>query len=147
MAGTAGWLPKDDGPKDDGEEPRPVRLFGTRAAGTTRGSVRQSGSDALQLVIDYLKQETLGPLKGLGRFLLFGIAGSVALCGGLTVLLIALLRGLQETTGSTFAGNWDWAPYLIVSFGALLFIGLAAWRITKGPASRRLPAGKKEGGD
>lgn len=122
-----------------------MRLFGTRRAGTKGGGVRQSGGDALQLVLDYVKQETLGPLKGLGRFLVFGIAGSIALCGGLTVLLIALLRGLQETTGTTFAGNWDWAPYLIVSFGALLFIGLAAWRIAKGPAARRTPVGKKEG--
>lgn len=122
-----------------------MRRFGTRGAEKARGSVRQSGGDALQLVIDYVKQETLGPLKGLGRFLVFGIAGSVALCGGLTILLIALLRGLQETTGTTFAGNWDWAPYLITAFGALLFIGLALWRITKGPAARRLPEGKKEG--
>lgn len=122
-----------------------MRRFGTRGTGKKRGGVRQSGGDALQLVIDYVKQETLAPLKGLGRFLLFGIAGSIALGAGLVVLLIALLRGLQETTGTTFAGNWTWAPYLIVAFGALLFMGLAAWRITKGPAARRLPEGKKEG--
>ena len=120
-------------------------LFGTRRTGIAEGSVRRSGGDALQLVIDYVKQETLQPLKGLGRFLLFGIAGSIALCGGLAILLVALLRALQEETGTTFAGNWDWIPYLIVSFAALVLVGLAAWRITKGPAARRLPEGKKEG--
>lgn len=122
-----------------------MRRFGTRGTGTKTGGVRQSGEDALQLVIDYVKQETLEPVKGLGRFLLFGIAGSVALCGGLILLLIALLRGLQETTGTTFAGNLTWIPYLIVSFAALVVIGLSAWRIAKGPAARRLPEGKKEG--
>lgn len=121
-----------------------MRLFGTRGAGRKGDGVRRSGGDALQLVIDYVKQETLTPLKGLGRFLLFGVAGSIALCGGLTVLLVALLRALQEETGTTFAGNWDWAPYLIVSFVAFVLIGLAAWRITKGPAARRRPEGKKE---
>lgn len=122
-----------------------MRLFGTRGADAKGGGVRRSGGDALQLVIDYVKQETLQPLKGLGRFLLFGIAGSIFLCGGLVLLLIALLRGLQGTTGTTFAGNWSWAPYLIVAFGALLFMGLAAWRIAKGPAARRTVEQKKEG--
>ena len=119
------------------------RRRGAGAAGL--GKVRRSGGDALQLVLDYVKQETLGPLKGLGRFLVFGIAGSIALCAGLTTLLIALLRGLQETTGTTFAGNWNWVPYLIVAFMALVVLGSAAWRIGKGPAARRLPEGRKEG--
>lgn len=120
--------------------------FRRRAAGAAGlGDVRRSGGDALQLVLDYVKQETLGPLKGLGRFLVFGIAGSIALCAGVTALLVALLRGLQETTGTTFAGNWDWVPYLIVAFTALVVLGLAAWRIGKGPAARRLPERKKEG--
>ena len=121
----------------------PFRRRGAGAPGIA--NVRRSGGDALQLVLEYMKQETLGPLKGLGRFLVFGIAGSIALCAGLATLLIALLRGLQETTGTTFAGNWNWAPYLIVAFTALIVLGLAAWRIGKGPAARRLPEGRKEG--
>lgn len=122
-----------------------MRLFGTRGADAKGGGVRRSGGDALQLVIDYVKQETLEPLKGLGRFLLFGIAGSIFLCGGLILLLIGLLRGLQGTTGTTFAGNWTWVPYLIVAFGALVLMGLLAWRIAKGPAARRSAGQEKEG--
>lgn len=111
------------------------------------GGVRKSGADALQLVVDYVKQETLTPLKGLGRFLLFGIAGSIALCGGLVLLLVALLRALQTETGSTFTGHLTWLPYVIVGAAAVLVMALAAWRIAKGPAARRRPAAKQGGSE
>lgn len=120
--------------------------FGIGGPSTEREGLRQSGSEALQLVIDYIKQETLTPLKGLGRFLLFGIAGSFMLCGGLVLLLIALLRALQTETGTTFTGHLSWLPYLIVGAAAIIVMGLAAWRITKGAAARRLPAKQSDGG-
>ncbi|MHB8218754.1 MAG: hypothetical protein ACYDHU_00300 [Acidimicrobiales bacterium] len=108
--------------------------------GTRRGQLRESGGDASKLVIAYLKQETLGPLKGLGRFVMFGIAGSMALCVGLVLLAVGFLRLLQGETGSTFAGHLSWVPYAIVAVAGLAVIGLAAWRVGKGPAARRMPS-------
>lgn len=105
--------------------------------GAPAGSIREAGGDAIQVVIDYFKQETLGPLRGLVRFLIFGIAGSVLLVTGLALLLVGLLRALQSETGTTFSGNLTWVPYGCVAAAALLLMGLAAWRITRGPASRR----------
>ena len=101
------------------------------------GHIRQSGTDALQLVIDYIKQETLTPLKGLGRYLVFGILGSIALCAGLVLLLVAFLRALQEQTGGFFSGTLTWAPYVIVAGAAILVMTFAAWRIVRGPGARR----------
>ena len=120
--------------------------------GTTEPSggkgVRQTGTDAVQLTIDYLKQETIEPLKGLGNFVLFGVAGSLLLSIGLVLLLIALLRGLQTETGTTFAGNLSWVPYLIVTAVAIILIGLSAWRISKGYAARRrIPTAAKAPAD
>ncbi len=103
--------------------------------------MRQSGTDALQLVLDYVKQETLSPLKGLGRYLIFGIVGSIFLCAGLVLLLVALLRALQEQTGGFFSGTMSWAPYVIVGGAAVILMGLAAWRILSGPARRRRRSG------
>lgn len=111
-----------------------------------RGRLRQSGGDAVQMVVDYLKQETVGPLRGLGRFLAYGIAGSLAMCVGLVLLLVALLRLLQGETGGTFDGNLSWLPYLIVTVVAVAIIGLAAWRVASGPATRRLPPTGRPGG-
>jgi len=121
-----------------------VGLFGSKSEADA-GRLRQSGSDTVQLVIDYVKQETLEPLKGVGRFLLFGIAGSAALCIGLVLLLVGLLRLLQTETDGAFAGNLSWVPYLIVAIVAVAIIGLAIWRITAGPAVRKLPQGTEEG--
>ncbi len=101
------------------------------------GRLRESGGDATQLVIAYLKQETVGPLKGLGRFVVFGVVGSVALCIGIVLLAVGLLRLLQGETGSTFAGHLSWAPYAIVAVVGLAVIALAGWRIGKGAAARR----------
>lgn len=99
--------------------------------------MRKQGTDALQLVIEYVKQETLTPLKGLGRYLLFGIVGSFMLCAGLVLLSIALLRALQTEVRTTFHGDLSWLPYVIVCVAAILVMSLAAWRITKGAAARR----------
>jgi hypothetical protein len=96
---------------------------GRSGTGRGLGGLRSSGSEALQLVVDYVKQETLDPLKGLGRFILFGVAGSVALAIGLVILSIAFLRLLQGETGTTFSGDLSWLPYLIC---ALVVVGVAA---------------------
>ncbi len=98
---------------------------------------RGAGGELVELVVDYAKQETLGPLRGLVRFVAFGLAGSVFLAVGLSVMLLGGLRALQTETGTTFSGNFTWVPYLIVAGGAVLVAGLAGWRVTAGPARRR----------
>lgn len=70
-------------------------------------------SELKDLVVAYARQETVVPIKGLGRFVAFGVAGSSALAAGLLLLSLALLRVLQVETGRTFAGRLSWAPYLI----------------------------------
>jgi hypothetical protein len=109
---------------------------GQQGRRSERGGLTQAGGEFVQLVTDYAKQETLGPLKGLGRFLVFGVAGSVALGAGGVLLLLAGLRALQTETGSTFGGHLSWLPYLITAAAAVAVMGLAAWRITKGPAAK-----------
>ena len=80
-----------------------------------------------ELIIAYFKQETIDPLKGLVRYVAFGLLGALLMGTGICFLAIGGLRALQTETGTTFTGNWSWAPYgltivalLIVAFVALL---------------------------
>jgi hypothetical protein len=101
--------------------------------------LRHAGDDAFQLTVDYLKQETIAPLRGLGRFLYMGIAGSFFLAFGILLILLGVLRLLQTETGTALAGDWSWVPYAVVVVLGLAVIGVAAWRITAGPGQEKLP--------
>jgi hypothetical protein len=74
------------------------------------------------LVVAYAKQETLDPLKGLGRYVGYGILGAILLGSGLFFLSMGVLRVLQTQTGDAFADWRSFLPYLIV---VALLLGLA----------------------
>ena len=80
------------------------------------------------LVRGYAKQETIEPLKGIGRYLAFGVAGSLSLGVGVVLLTIAGLRALQTETGDAFDGNWSFVPYLIVLVACVVVVVLAVSR-------------------
>jgi len=101
--------------------------------------LRHAGDDAFQLTVDYLKQETVDPLRGLGRFLYMGIAGSFFLAFGILLVLIGVLRLLQTETGTALTGDFSWVPYAVVVLLGIVIIGVAAWRVTAGPGQEKLP--------
>ncbi len=85
-----------------------------------------------ELVVAYARQETVAPLKGLVRFVLYGVAGSAALGIGVVLLVLAGLRALQTETGSTFHGKLSWIPYLCAVGACGMVAGLAVSRVGKG---------------
>ena len=74
----------------------------------------------------YAKQETVEPVKGLGRFVAFGVAGSLLLGTGSVLLALSILRALQNETGSVFDGTWSFVPYLITLVVCAVVIAAAA---------------------
>lgn len=88
------------------------------------------------LVVTYVKEQTLVPLRQLGRYMGFGIAGAVLLGLGVVLLGVGGLRALQTETGETFAGDWSWVPYVIV-FVALLLGGALTWKTRAGWRARK----------
>lgn len=85
-----------------------------------------------ELLKAYAQQETIDPLKGLGRYLGFGIGGAALLSLGTFFLALSGLRVLQTKTGDTFTGWRSALPYLIVLIVVAAIAGLAASRIGKG---------------
>ena len=70
--------------------------------------------ELFQLVVGYAKQETLDPVKSLGRFIGYGMAGALLSSLGAVLLLLGALRLLQTETGDAFDGNLTFVPYLVV---------------------------------
>jgi hypothetical protein len=89
-----------------------------------------------ELIVAYFRQETVVPLKQLGRYIVFGLLGALLLGFGVLLLAASALRALQDETGTTFSGNWSWAPYGIV-FVALLVGALITWQARGAGRDRR----------
>jgi hypothetical protein len=83
------------------------------------------------LTKDYARQETVEPLKGVGRYLGYGAAGALLLGIGVILLMLAGLRALQTETGDALDGNLSWLPYLIVLVVASALVAWAVTRISK----------------
>lgn len=87
--------------------------------------------EVVDFVKTYAKQETVGPLKGAGRWIGFGAAGAIALGSGLSLLLLGLLRLVQSEMSDIADGRLSWLPYLIVFVVCVLLLGLAIMQINK----------------
>src|SRR5687767_13848155 len=95
------------------------------------------------MVVTYAKQETVDPLKAIGRFLALGVGGSILLAVGLVLLVLSGLRALQTETGDRFTGDLSFAPYLITFAGCVLVAVLSGRAI--GAAKRRARKAKAAG--
>lgn len=89
-----------------------------------------------ELVVTYAKQETVDPLKRLGKFIGFGIPAMLFIGVGIVLALVGLLRALQTETNSHFTGNLTWVPYLITLGVAVLLIGIAVLAIVRKKGSK-----------
>lgn len=88
--------------------------------------------EVIELVKDYARQETVGPLRGAGRWLAFGMAGAIMLGFGSVLIVLGVLRMVQNEFAPTFSGRWfSLLPYLFALVLTLAIIGLAITRITK----------------
>lgn len=82
------------------------------------------------LLVRYIKQETIEPLRGAGRWIAFGLAGSVMVMLSVFFGLLGLLRVLQSTA-LPFQGGWSWVPYVASVVVCLLFVFVAISRISR----------------
>ena len=118
------------------DETAPLILERLRVADNPQETIRELKA----LVIAYAKQETLDPLKGLARYVAYGVGGALLIGTGVMFLAIGALRALQgDHRGPHFTGNWSWAPYAIVVVGSL-GVAAASWFVgTKRNSKRKKP--------
>ena len=100
-------------------------------------SLPQVLSELKDMTITYARQETIDPLKNLGRFVGLGVIGSVLLGIGGVLVALAFLRFLQTETGPHLTGNLTWIPYLATLALVAVFALVALKRITAKPREDR----------
>lgn len=95
-------------------------------------SMSDTVRDLWDLLVAYTRQETVEPLRNVGRFLLYGVGGMVVITIGVFLLCMSALRALQTETGDVLTGMWSWVPYLVVAILVLGLVWFAFSRIGKG---------------
>ncbi len=97
---------------------------------TTDTSPAETFTELKTMLIDYARQETVGPIKLLGKWVAYGIGGAVFVAIGLTYLAFGFLRWTQ--TLDVFSGDTrDFWPYLITFGGLFICTVVAGWAMTR----------------
>ncbi len=87
--------------------------------------------EVIEYVKTYARQETVGPLKGAGRWVGLGAAGAICLGIGVSLLLLGVLRLMQSEWSRSAEGRLSWLSYLIVLVVCVLALVLTLMQINK----------------
>jgi hypothetical protein len=87
--------------------------------------------ELIDFVRAYAKQETLDPLRGVGRWIAYGAAGAFCLGLGLVIVLIGVLRLVEEEWPRSSSGSLSWVAYLITLIVAIGLLAITLLRIRK----------------
>jgi uncharacterized membrane protein YkgB len=87
--------------------------------------------EVIDFVKQYATQETIGPLKGAGRWLAFGAAAAFAMGLGLTIMLLGLLRLLQTEIDRVATGSLSWVAYAVTLLVTLALLAITLMRVKK----------------
>lgn len=96
----------------------------------------EGAQEMQQLLTQYAKQETMEPLKQLGRYLGFGVAGALLMFLGVSFVGLATLRLLQTFDGFSGASWASLVPYLLSI--AVLVVALALIFMSLSRAKRKV---------
>ena len=96
-------------------------------------AVKRDFRELRTVFLRYIADETLKPIKTLGRFILFGVIGSVFVGLGVVLISVGVLRYFE--TFSVFRGSLSWIPYAVLVVVGFIVISLTIWRIYAGARS------------
>lgn len=95
----------------------------------------EDAQEIQQMLVSYAKQETILPLKQLGRYLGLGLAGSIVMFLGAFFVALATLRLLQSL--DAFAGGSWMSSLPYVATIALLLLAIALIYLSLSRAKRK----------
>lgn len=100
-----------------------------------------------ETILTYAKQQTVDPLRQLGRYIGFGVAGALLIALGLVFLALGGLRALQVELGGRrghvvvghghLSGNLAWIPYGAAGLFCAVVAVVLATRIPRVPSERK----------
>lgn len=105
------------------------KLDGVLGLPKTSNSVPAMIRDLKTMSLQYVKDELGGPFRGIGRWMLFGAAGSTFFAFSAFFIVLATIRVLQAETGDHLTGNLSWVPYIAGLGAAILLIVFTIWRM------------------
>jgi hypothetical protein len=85
-------------------------------------------NELVEMMIAYVRQQTILPIKSVGRYIAFGIAGGLLFAIGGLMLILAAVRAVQAEAGRHLGGSFTWAPYMA---GILVAVGGVVWAVTR----------------
>ena len=94
-------------------------------------------TDVVDLVVAYARQETIGPLRGAGRWILWGLVSMTFVSVGMVLLVLGALRLIQDITGSALTGGFSWVPYAATVVLAAAVVAIAVGQIRKADSIAR----------
>jgi len=87
--------------------------------------------DVLDLVVSYAKQETIEPLRGAIRWILWGLASMAFISTGLVILVLGVVRATQDVLGESFQHSWSFVSYFVGVTACGLVVAFALSSIKK----------------
>lgn len=93
-------------------------------------TTRQELEESLDLTVAYVREETLGPLRGALRWLGVGLVASCAIVIGSVFVVLGILRLVQDLM-SSLGSAWSAVPYVFAAASALGWTILVLSRIDK----------------
>lgn len=87
--------------------------------------------EVIEFVKTYAKQETVGPLKGAGRWLGYGAAAAFVMGLGLVLILFGVLRAVQYEFDRSATGSLSWLAYVVTLVLTLILLAVTMLRVKK----------------
>ena len=104
------------------------------AAGVGKSSdkgIAELGRELIDLTVAYAKQETVDPLKQLGRQVGLGVAGTAMASIGFILLVVGVVRVVEVE--ARLRGLWSFVPYVAALAVAGVVATVAVKQISRRP--------------